>query len=81
MKTKSDPQLRRDINDLQEKLQAERKRVVELESKPPKEVFKEVIKEVPSVEVRRVEVPVTKYVKCPKQAAIIKELRAKLAAK
>jgi hypothetical protein len=81
MKTKSDPQLRRDINDLQEKLKVERKRVVELESQPPKEVVKEIIKEVSSVEVRRVEVPVIKYVKCPKQAAIIKELRAKLAAK
>lgn len=74
----SDPQLRKDIVALQEKLMAAKARISELESQPPKVVVKEVIKEVPMVEIRRVEVPVIKYVKCPKQAAIIKELQSKL---
>jgi len=92
----SDPQLRKDIAALTLERAELKARVLELESQPPKVIVKEVIKEVPGpVEVKRVEVPVikevprveyvtkevAKTVKCPKQAAIIKELRAKLAAK
>lgn len=89
----SDPQLRKDINKLQGQLRNAKARIVELESAPPKvvtkvvekevpgpvrTVVKEVIKEVPIVEIKRVEVPIVKYVKCPKQEQIIKELRARL---
>lgn len=110
----SDPQLRKDINDLQEKLFKAKARISELEMMPPKVVEKTVIKEVVKasgdsaelirlkgeverlrgelsksprtvikeapapVQIKRVEVPVVKYVKCPKQAEIIKELRARL---
>lgn len=78
----SDPQLRKDIAALTLERAELKARVLELESQPPKVIVKEVIKEVPGpVEVKRVEVPVIKTVKCPKQAALIKELRAKLAAK
>lgn len=90
----SEPQLRKDIAALTLKNAELKKRILELESQPPKEVVKTVIKEVRGpVEIKRVEVPVVKevprieyitnevvkYVKCPKQAALIKELRAKSA--
>lgn len=85
----SEPQLRKDINKLQEKLRAAQARILDLESRPPREVVKTVIKEVPVDVVKEVikTVPgpiqyvdreVVVHVKDPKQAQIIKQLQAKL---
>ena len=88
----SDPQLRKDIAALSLKLAQANQKIAELESAAPKTVVKEVVKEVPVTTIKRVEVPivkevpvpyvvekeVVKHVKCPKQEALIKSLRAKL---
>lgn len=89
----SEPQLRKDINELQAKLRESRARIAELEAMPARVITKEVQVPTPGpTVVKRVEVPVPtpgpvqiqvvereviKYVKCPKQAAIIKKLRAR----
>lgn len=72
----SDPQLRKDIVALTLERAELRARIAELEAAPPKVVVKEVIKEVPAP--YPVVKEVVKHVKCPKQAAIIRDLRAKL---
>lgn len=58
----SDPQLRRDINQLQVKLRDANAKIAELEASPPTEVVRTVVKEVPVVETVVKEVPVDRRV-------------------
>lgn len=79
-----DFQQRQDIHRLQEQLRIANERIAELEGMLADERSKPVQVETvlkhapPIVEIRRVEVPVVEYRKCPKQQALIRELQAKI---